>query len=342
MTIAKTAVRFLAATAITAAALQAAAAQTPEQFYRGKTLNLIIPNAPGGSFDLYARLAANHLGRFIPGNPSIIPQNMPGAAGMQAANYLTNIAPKDGTVLSVLVPNITLAQILGVQSIAYDTRKFNWIGRIIATTATLFTWHTSGTKTLADLKTRETLVAGTGPLSQAEINSTMLNGVVGTKFKLIRGYKGSGEAALAVERGEADGTLMPWEFLKSAHADWVRERKISIVTRYVRRPIPELPDVRSVYDLADTTEQRNVLSLFLGADEMGHPIAMPPDVPRDRVDAVRAALMTMVKDPEFLADAQKRKLDLLPGRFDELEKTVAEAFQASPAEIEIARKYYTQ
>src|SRR5919198_6391492 len=226
-----------------------AAAQTPEEFYRGKTINLIIPNAPGGSFDLYARLVTSHLGRFIPGNPSIVAQNMPGAAGMQAANYLYGIAPKDGTVLSVLVPNITLAQILGVPSIAYDTRRFNWVGRIIATTATLFTWHTSGTRTLGDLKTRETLVASTGPLSQAEINSTMLNGVVGTRFKLIRGYKGSGEAALAVERGEADGTLMPWEFLKSAHADWLRDNKIAIVTRYVRRPIPERPDVRSVYDL---------------------------------------------------------------------------------------------
>jgi tripartite-type tricarboxylate transporter receptor subunit TctC len=342
MILRKIAFSILIATVTSAAALQAVRVQTAEEFYRGKVLNLIIPNAPGGSFDLYARLAANHLGRFIPGNPGIVAQNMPGAAGMQAANYLTSIAPKDGTVLSVLVPNITLAQILGVQSIAYDTRKFNWIGRIIATTATLFTWHTSGTKTLADLKSRETLVAGTGPLSQAEINSTMLNGVVGTKFKLIRGYKGSGEAALAVERGEADGTLMPWEFLKSAHADWVREGKISIVARYVRRPIAERPDVRSVYDLAETTQQRNVLNLFLGADEMGHPIAMPPDVSRDRVDAVRHALETMVKDPEFLADAKRRKLDLLPGRYDELEKTVAEAFQASPAEIEIARKYYAQ
>src|SRR5262245_64003604 len=227
-------------------AATAAHAQTPEEFYRGKTLNLIIPNAPGGSFDLYARLAASHLGRFMPGNPAIVPQNMPGAAGMQAANYLASVAPKDGTVLGVLVPNITLAQILGVQSIAYDTRKFNWIGRIIATTATLFTWHTSGTKTLADLKSRETLVASTGPLSQAEINSTMLNGVVGTRFKLIRGYRGSGEAALAVERGEADGTLMPWELLKAAHADWLRDNQISIVTRFVRRPIPERPDVRSV------------------------------------------------------------------------------------------------
>jgi tripartite-type tricarboxylate transporter receptor subunit TctC len=327
------------ATAI-AAASYAAQAQTPEEFYRGKTINLVIPNAPGGSFDLYARLAANHLGRFIPGHPSIVAQNMPGAAGMLAANYLSGVAPKDGTVLAVLVPNITLAQILGVSSIAYDTRRFNWIGRIIATTATLFTWHTSGTKTLADLKTRETLVASTGPLSQAEINSTMLNGVVGTRFKLVRGYRGSGEAALAVERGEADGTLMPWEFLKSAHADWLRDKKISIVARYVRRPIPERPDVRSVYDLAETTEQANVLRLFLGADEMGHPIAMPPDVPRDRVEAVRNALMAMVKDPEFLADARKRKLDLLPGSHEELEKTVAEAFAASPAEIEIARKYY--
>ncbi len=321
---------------------QAVPAQTPEEFYKDKTLSLIIPNAPGGSFDLYARLVANHLGRFIPGRPSIVAQNMPGAAGMQAANYLANIAPKDGTVLSVLVPNVTLAQILGVQSIAYDTRKFNWIGRVIATTATLFTWHTSGTKTLADLKTRETLVASTGPLSQAEINSTMLNGVVGTRFKLIRGYKGSGEAALAVERGEADGTLMPWEFLKSAHADWVRDHKISIVARYVRRAIPERPDVRSVYDLAETKEQVNVLKLFLGSDEMGHPIAMPPGVARNRVDAVRLALENMVKDPEFLADAARRKLDLLPGRWNELEQTVADAFEATPAEVEIAQKYYKQ
>src|SRR5215468_5299625 len=333
------------ATLLVAAATLAAApadAQTPEDFYRGKTINLVIPNAPGGSFDLYARLAANHLGRFMPGNPAIVPQNMPGAAGMQAANYLASVAPKDGTVLAVLVPNITLAQILGVQSIAYDTRRFNWIGRIIATTATLFTWHTSQTRTLADLKARETLIASTGPLSQAEINSTMLNGVVGTKFRLIRGYKGSGEAALAVERGEADGTLMPWEFLKSAHADWVREGKISIVTIYVRRPIPERPDVRSVYDLAETAEQANVLRLFLGSDEMGHPIAMPPETPRDRVETVRNALVQMVKDPEFLADAERRKLDLLPGRHDELERTVAEAFAASPAEVEIARKYYRQ
>ena len=342
MTLLKQAGRCLLASLIVAAPLRAANAQTVEEFYRGKTLSLIIPNAPGGSFDLYARLVATHLGRFIPGHPAIVPQNMPGAGGMQAANYLAGIAPKDGSVLSVLVPNITLAQVLGVQSIAYDTRKLNWIGRIVATTATMFTWHTSPTKTLADLKTRETLLATAGALSQAEIDSTMLNGVVGTRLKLIRGYKGSAEAALAVERGEADGTLMPWEFIKSAHADWLADGKISIVATYTRHPIPGRPDVGSVFELARTQEQRSVLNLFLGSDEMGHPIAMPPDVPRDRVTAVRAALGAMVDDPDFLADAAKRKLDLLPGRAEELERSVAAAFEATPAAIEIARKYYRQ
>ncbi len=250
------------------------------EFYKGRNLSLIIPNAPGGSFDLYARLVADNIGRFIPGHPAIVPQNMPGAGGMQAANYLTSIAPRDGSVMSVLVPNITLAQVLGVQAVAYDTRKLNWIGRIIATTSTLFTWHTSATKTLSDLKTRETLIATTGAVTQAEINSTLLNGVVGTRLKMIRGYKGSAEAALAVERGEADGTLMPWEFLKAAHADWIAEGKITIVARFVRRPIADRPDVPSVYELAQTQEQRSVLGLFLGSDEMGHPIAMPPGVPR--------------------------------------------------------------
>jgi len=314
-------------------------AQTPAEFYRGKSLSLIIPNAPGGSFDLYARLVAAHLGQFIPAHPSIIPQNMPGAGGMQAANYLYALAPKDGSVLAVLVPNITLAQVLDLQAITYDTRKLNWIGRAVATTSTLFTWQTSLTKTLADLKARETLVASTGPLSQAEINSQMLNGVVGTKIKLIRGYKGSAEAAIAVERGEADGTLMPWEFLKAAHADWIAAGKISIVARFVGHPIPERPDVPSVFDLAETEEQRHVLNLFLGSDEMGHPIAMPPDVPRDRIEAVRVAFASMIKDPEYLADAARQRLDLMPGRWDELEKTVAEAFAATPAEIAIARKY---
>ena len=330
----------LALAAATIFLAQAAPAQTPAEFYKGRNIQLIIPNAPGGSFDLYGRLVAAHLGAFIPGRPSIIPQNMPGAGGMQAANFIFGLAPKDGTALSVLVPNVALAQVLDVQSITYDVRKLNWVGRAVATTSTMFTWQTSPTKKVADLKTRETLLATTGSISQAEIDCSMLNGVVGTRIKLIRGYKGSGDAALAVERGEAEGTLMPWEFIKAAHADWVEQHKINLVARFVHHPIREHPEVPSVFDLADTDEQRAVLNLFLGADEMGHPIALPPDVPRDRVEAVRTAFATMLKDPDFLADAARQHLDLLPGRYDELEKTVAEAFAATPAAIEIARKYF--
>jgi len=317
-----------------------AQAQSPAEFYKGRNVSFIIPNAPGGSFDLYGRLVATHLGAFIPGHPSIIPQNMPGAGGMQAANYIYGLAPKDGSALAVLVPNVALAQVLGMQSITYDVRKLNWIGRAIATTSTLFTWERSATKKLADLKTRETLLATTGSISQAEIDCQMLNGVVGTRMRLIKGYKGSGEAALAVERGEADGTLMPWEFLKVAHADWIAQNKITLVARFVHHPIREHPEVPSVFDLADTPEQRAVLNLFLGADEMGHPIAMPPEVPHERVEAVRTAFAAMLQDPDFLADAARQHLDLLPARYDELERAVAEAFTATPAAIEVARKYF--
>jgi len=317
-----------------------AQAQTPAEFYKGRNVQLIIPNAPGGSFDLYGRLVAAHLGAFIPGRPSIIPQNMPGAGGMQAANFIYGLAPKDGSALSILVPNVALAQVLDVQSISYDVRRLNWIGRAVATTSTMFTWQHSATKKLADLKTRETLLATTGSISQAEIDCQMLNGVVGTRIKLIRGYKGSGDAALAVERGEAEGTLMPWEFIKAAHADWLEQGKINLIARFVHHPIREHPEVPSVFDLADTPEQRAVLNLFLGADEMGHPIAMPPEVPRERVEAVRTAFAAMLQDPDFLADAARQHLDLLPGRHDELERTVAEAFAATPAAIEVARKYF--
>jgi tripartite-type tricarboxylate transporter receptor subunit TctC len=325
-----------------AALLPGRGTATAQDFYRGKTITIICGYGVGGGYDLYARLLARHLAEHIPGKPAIIVQTMTGAGGMRAANMVYTAAPRDGTVIAATNPTLLMYQLMGGQAARYETAKLQWIGSLDEPNNSIITWHTSGTKTLADLKTRETLVASTGPLSQAEINSTMLNGVVGTKFKLIRGYRGSSDAALAVERGEADGTLMPWEFLKSAHADWVRDNKISIVARYVRRAIPERADVRSVYDLAETNQQRNVLKLFLGSDEMGHPIAMPPGATRNRVDAVRLALQNMVRDPEFLADATKRKLDLLPARWDELEQTVADAFEATSAEIEIAQKYYKQ
>ena len=315
-------------------------AQSLEQFYRGRTLNLVIPNAPGGSFDLYGRLVARHIGRFLPGQPGVVAQNMPGAGGMIASNWLYGIAPRDGTAIGVLVPNVALAQVIGVSAITYDVRKFNWIGRIVSPTATLFTWHTAATKKIADLKLRETIVASTGQLSQVEITSRMMTGIADTKFKIIEGYKGTTDATLAMEQGEVEAVVMPWTLMKLAHPDWIRDKKISVIAQYTRKPVGDLADTPSVFVLAQTADQRGVFALFFGPDEIGQPLVAPPGAPAERVEALRTAFEAMNRDAEYLADAARQKLDLTPATWRELANTVAEAFQATPAQVEIARKYY--
>lgn len=322
------------------AGLATAQAQSVEQFFHGRTISLIIPNAPGGSFDLYGRLVATHLGHFIPGNPSIVPENMPGAAGMIAANWLYGKAPKDGTALGITVPNIALAQVLGMDAIIYDVHKFNWVGRIVSPTATLFISDTAATKTISDLKRTETVIASTGPLSQAEITSAMMNGVVGTKFKIIRGYSGTTDAMLALDRGEVEAAVMPWTLMKLMHPDWISTHKVNPVAQYTRTPIADLATVPSIYDLAETPDQRGVFNLFFGPDEIGQSIVAPPGVGVDRVDALRQAFETMNKDPDYLADAARQKLDLTPASWQDLETSVLGAFAATPQQIQTARKYY--
>ena len=318
----------------------AAQAQGVADFFRGKSIALIIPNAPGGSFDLYGRLVARHLGKHIPGQPTLVPQNMPGASGMIAGNWLFGIAPQDGTAMGILIPNIAIAQVIGMPEIKYDVRKYNWIGRIVAPTATLFTWHTSGTKRVADLRNRETVIASTGPLSQAEITSQMMNGLAGTKFKIIQGYKGTTDAILAMERGEVEAGIFPWTFMKLSHPDWLAQGKVNVVAPYTRSPIADLPNVPTIFELAQTEDLRGVFNLFFGPDEIGQPLALPPNVPAERVEAIRRAFDVMIKDPDYLADAEKQQLALTPATWQELEKSVADAFKATPDQIAVAKKFF--
>jgi len=313
--------------------------QTPAGFFKSKSLTLVIPNSPGGSFDLYGRLVARHLGKHLPGQPDIVPQNMPGASGMIAANWLYGVAPQDGTALGILIPNIALAQVLGMSEIKYDVRKFNWIGRIVSPTATLFTWHTSGTKTIADLRRRQTVIASTGPLSQAEITSQMMNGIAGTKFKIIPGYRGTSDAILALERGEVEAGIFPWTFMKLSHPDWLADKKVNVVAQYTRKPIADLPDVPTIFGLANSADQRGVFTLFFGPDEIGQALALPPNVPADRVEAFRHAFSEMIRDPDYLADAEKQKLALTPASWQDLENSVTEAFKATADQVAIARKF---
>ena len=329
----------IAAAAFVLTATATVAAQGRSSFYNGKTIDLIIPNAPGGSFDLYGRLVARHLGRFIPGNPTIVPENMPGAAGMISANWLYDIAPKDGSAIGISVPNIALAQVIGISGIRYDVRKLNWIGRIVSPTATLFVSRTAPVKSLADLQHKQLIIASTGPLSQAEITSKMMNDVVGAKFKIIHGYKGTGDAILALERGEVQAAVMPWTFMQKTHPDWLKNGMVRPIAQYTRKPIIGL-NAPSIFALAKTSEQKGIFQLFFGPDEIGQALYVPPKAPEDRVAMLRKAFEAMNKSAQFKSDAAKEGLAPTPASWQSLQKAVEAAFKATPDQIATARKYF--
>ena len=225
-------------------------AQTPEEFYKGKTVDLVIGYPPGGSNDTWGRLLARHIGKHIPGKPTIVPKNMPGAGSFLAANTVFNVSPKDGTVIAIAAPTTPLDERLGTAGVRFKTAEFNWIGRVDSLVNMVFMWNTSPVKTFADaLKTPATLSA-TGVGSTVYVYPNVTNRVLGTKFKLILGYKGSAEAMLAVERGEAEGHSTSWVALKVAHPDWVRDKKVSILVQYALKRHPEMADVPTVVELA--------------------------------------------------------------------------------------------
>jgi tripartite-type tricarboxylate transporter receptor subunit TctC len=316
-----------------------ARAQSPEQFYSGKTVTVIVGFAVAGSLDAYGRLAARHLGNHIPGRPAVVVQNMPGASGLTAANHLYHVAPKDGTVLGVIHPNSAFAQVISLRpTIKYDARKFNWIGRLTSSTSVFYTWHTSATKTLADLLRRETVVGGIGPLTDGAIFSRMTNHVLGTKIKMIQGYKGTAAANVAMEAGELEGLFNIWEGMKSLNADWIRDKKVNLVAQFVTARHSELPNVPAIIEAAKTDEQRQVVRLFLSTGEVGRHVMMPPDVPADRVAAMRAAFVAMLKDPAFLAEAKKLKMELNPLDGEGLQKVNVNTFNVSPQAIATAQR----
>ena len=237
-------VAFCAALWAAALASSAAVAQSGDKFYEGKTIRIIVALGTGGDYDNYARIAARHLGKYIPGSPTIVVQNMPGAGGLLAANHLANVAPKDGTVIGALHANTTLAQVTGAPNVEYDVRKLNWIGR--TSSGGLNVHHTfakSGVKSFDDLLKREVVVGGGGPTSDSIVIPTAVNELMGTKLKILGGYSGTAETTLALERGEIDMAMQNWEFLRRNNADWIKEKKINLIVQYGTSRHPELPDV---------------------------------------------------------------------------------------------------
>jgi tripartite-type tricarboxylate transporter receptor subunit TctC len=306
-----------------------AAAQSPAQFYQGKTISLYIGYGAGGGYDIYGRLVARFLGHHIPGQPTVVPQNMPGAGSIRAANYIYNVAPKDGTALGIVTQTVALEEILGTAGVQYKAADFRWIGRVTSNMDVLVVWHASKVKSIEDAMAHEIPLAGPG---SGLFIPRILNNVVGTKFKVITGFSGSNESMLAMERGEVEAVSTSWTQLKTSKEDWLKNKTVKIVVEYAPRRSPELSDVPSMVELAKTDGQKQILSLYATASEVGRSIFTTPNVPPDRVQALRDAFEAMVRDPKFLAYVKQTgaEFDPMPGA--ELQKMIDQA-GAIPADI---------
>jgi tripartite-type tricarboxylate transporter receptor subunit TctC len=318
-----------------------ASAQTVEQFYKGKAIDFVIGYPPGGSNDVYARAIARHLGKHIPGNPSVIPKNTPGAGSFLAINQIYNVAPKDGTVIGIGAPTSALDEKLGSQGVRFKTAELNWIGRVDSLINMIFMWKTSPIKTFADAQKLQSTLSGTGAGSTVSIYPTVMNNVFGTKFKLIMGYRGSNDAMLAVERNEVEGHSTSWTALKVAHPGWVRDKSVSLLVQFSIKRHVELPDIPTAVDLGRNDEERQILSAIMAAAEVGSAFFTTPGIPADRLAALRRAFDATMKDPEFLDEAQKTKLTVNPMAGEDLQKLVADVSNLSPALLEKVRTAYT-
>jgi tripartite-type tricarboxylate transporter receptor subunit TctC len=308
-----------------------------EDFFRGKSIKLMIGTGPGGGYDTYGRLVARHIGRHIPGNPSVVPQNQPGASSLALTNFLANGAPRDGTTIGIVNQAMPIEQFLKSPNTNYDVNQFSWIGRVSSAVEMAIVWHTVPVETIQDVMTRETLMGGTGPTSSTEFVPRLLNNLAGTKFRIISGFGGTSDIALAMERGEVEGSATPLESLTSYRADWVREKKIKILVQYTRERDPELPDIPTMVELGLTDEGRQILSLYASGADIGRSFLAPPGLPEERVRILRAAFEAMLDDPDFIADATKLGIPRKPLPGKELQQLVAHIGEFPTALIAKAR-----
>ena len=313
----------LAAVLLTCAARPGFAQQSVEAFYHGKQVQLVVGYSPGATYDLYARLVARHLGDHIPGNPTVVPVNMPGAGSRTAATYVYSAAPKDGTVLGTADQSLAVEQAMGDPTLKLNASKFNYIGNPIADNNTTVTWYTSGVKTIADAQKKEVTVGATGGSTSSQFPRAM-NALLGTKFKIIYGYPGANDINLAMERGEVGGKGSDsWSAWKATRPEWLRDKKINILVQIGLEKAPDL-NAPLLMDLAKTAQDRAVLKLLSTPSEIGRPIFAPPGTPADRVAALRQAFDATMKDPGFIKDAAKANAALNPVSGAKLQSIVAE------------------
>jgi tripartite-type tricarboxylate transporter receptor subunit TctC len=310
--------------------------ETPEEFYKGKTVELYVGYSVGGGYDLYARTIARHIGNHIPGNPTVIPKNMEGAGSLRFANWLFRVAPRDGTVFGTFGRGTAFDPVLGEPGAAFDGTKFNWIGSANDEVSVCVAWQSSGITKFEDLLNKEITVGATGGSSDTDQFPRIINGVLGTKMRVVSGYPGGNDVVLAMERGEVQGRCgWSWSSVMSTHRAWVDDHKIVVLAQLSLTGHPELPNVPMIGDLAKTDEQRQILKLIFARQTMGRPFLAPPMIPQDRADVLRKAFMDTMNDKDFLADATKEQLEITPVSGDKVQALVDEVYKTPP---EIAKK----
>jgi tripartite-type tricarboxylate transporter receptor subunit TctC len=303
------------------------------EFYRGRNLNLIVGYSAGGGYDTYSRILARHLGKHIPGNPAIVVQNMPGAGSLKLANYLFNVAPKDGSTIGIFSRGMAMEPLIGASNTQFDSSKFAWLGSGTSEVSVFVLWHTAPVKTFQDMLTTPFTVGGEGSGSDPDIYALLLKNAFGAKLKLISGYPGTAEVAIALERGEVDSRASwSWSSIKTLKPDWIREKKVIFPVQLNLSPGKDLPDVPLIMQFARTDAQRQMLKLILSRQEMARPYAAPPGIPNDRKAALRKAFDETWADPELLAEMKARGQEVNPVSGADIDKLVAELY-ATPKDV---------
>src|SRR5262245_30671480 len=279
-----------------------AQADAVADFYRGKTITLLVASGAGGGYDYFARALARHMGRYVPGNPTLIAQNMPGAGGARMVNYAYNVAAQDGTVIGVPLAPTPRVQVLDPAPIRYDATKLHWLGNLENSVGILFVWHGSPVRTMDDAKGRVTPLAGSGKSSATYQMPVLANALLGTKFNVVLGYPGAAEMENAIERGEVDGRAAVWQTLNTTQPSWIKDSKVRIVIQSVLKRSPQLPDVPTYIELAKTDEARRIFEFIAFQNVTGRTLVAPPGVPKDRITALRRAFDAAVKDQVMLSE----------------------------------------
>ncbi len=307
----------------------AAPAQTVAEFYRGKTVNIYIGVGVGGEYDIQARLVARHIGKHIPGKPTVVPQNMTGAGGLRMINYLYNVAPKDGLSIGMIANAFPAMQAAGIAGVQFDAGKMQWIGTIAPGVETMAVWHATGVKSIEDARHREVVAGASARGAITFFYPQMMNELLGTRFKIVTGYTGGNQINLAMERGEVEARNNTWSSWKATKADWLKEKKITVIAQAGPRA-PDL-DAPSVEEAARTPEERQLIELLVSGTQLGRPFATN-EAPADRVAALREAFASTMKDPEFRSEAQALGFDVDPVLGEKMQ-AVVEKVLSTPKDI---------